>query len=90
MTGKGLKTINFIYMKQLIEWIKSKFNRKPSLVKPSLVKPDVCECGEHSKCVRKIHSNNEGRLWVENEDHFKCGKVKEQVNGMLEWWNNYR
>ena len=41
---------------------------------------DSCECGEHSKCVRKIHSNSEGRLWVENEEHFKCGKVKKQVN----------
>jgi hypothetical protein len=49
-----------------------------------------CECGEHNKCVRKIHSNTEGRLWVENEEHFKCGKIKKQVNSMLEWWNNYR
>jgi hypothetical protein len=43
-----------------------------------------CECGEHKECVRKIHSNSEGRLWVENHEHFKCGKVK----NMLEWWNN--
>ena len=44
----------------------------------------------HIKCVRKIHSNSEGKLWVENKEHFKCGKVKKQVNSMLEWWNNYR
>ena len=43
-----------------------------------------CECGEHKECVRKIHSNSEGRLWVENHEHFKCGKVK----NMLEWWDN--
>jgi hypothetical protein len=51
---------------------------------------DNCECGQHNKCVRKIHSNAEGKLWIQNEDHFKCGKVKKQVNDMLEWWNNYR
>ena len=49
-----------------------------------------CECGEHSKCVRKIHSNSDGRLWVENHEHFKCGKVKKQVKSMLDWWNNCR
>jgi hypothetical protein len=50
-----------------------------------------CKCGEHKECVRKIHSNIEGRLWVENNEHFKCGKVQKQVNNMLEWWNkNYR
>jgi hypothetical protein len=49
-----------------------------------------CECGVHSKCVRKIHSNSEGKLGVENEEHFKCGKVKKQVKSMLDWWNNYR
>jgi predicted SprT family Zn-dependent metalloprotease len=49
-----------------------------------------CECGEHKECVRKIHSNSEGKLWVEIEEHFKCGKVKKQLKSMLDWWNNYR
>jgi hypothetical protein len=49
-----------------------------------------CECGEHKECVRKIYSNSEGRLWVENHEHFKCGKVKKQVKRLLDWWNNYR
>ena len=29
MTSKGLKTINYKYMKKLIEKIKAKFSRKP-------------------------------------------------------------
>ena len=49
-----------------------------------------CECGEHKECVRKIHSNRGGKLRVENEEHFKCGKVKKQVESMLDWWNNHR
>ena len=32
MTSKGLKTINYKYMKKLIEKIKAKFSRKPLLV----------------------------------------------------------
>ena len=29
--------------------------------------------------MEKYHGNSEGRLWVENHEHFKCGKVKKQV-----------
>lgn len=36
MTSKGLKTINFKYMKKLIEKIKAKFSRKPLLVIPDV------------------------------------------------------
>ncbi len=43
-----------------------------------------CECGEHKKCVRKINSNANGKLWVETDEHFKCGKVKKQVKKIIE------
>lgn len=36
MTSKGLETINFKYMKKLIEKIKAKFSRKPLLVIPDV------------------------------------------------------
>lgn len=36
MTSKGLITINFKYMKKLIEKIKAKFSRKPLLVIPAV------------------------------------------------------
>ena len=37
MTSKGLKTINYKYMKKLIEKIKAKFSRKPLLVIPDVI-----------------------------------------------------
>lgn len=50
-----------------------------------------CECGKYTKCCRKIHSNSNGGLWVETQEHFKCGKVQKQILDMKEWWaNNYR
>ena len=39
----------------------------------------LCECGEHRKCVRKINASDNGRLWVENKDHFRCGKVRNKI-----------
>lgn len=41
-----------------------------------------CECGKYTKCCRKIHSNSHGKLWVETEEHFRCGKVQKQVLDM--------
>ena len=38
-----------------------------------------CECGKYEKCCRVIHSNTRGKLWVEDKDHFGCGKVQEQI-----------
>jgi hypothetical protein len=52
MTSKGLKTINYKYMKKLIEKIKAKFSRKPLLVIP-----DVSSSAWERKLVGKnIHS----------------------------------
>ena len=39
----------------------------------------LCECGEHKKCVRKINASDNGRLWVENKDHFRCGKIRNKI-----------
>jgi hypothetical protein len=44
----------------------------------------LCECGEHKKCVRKINASDNGRLWVENKDHFRCGKVRNQIEKLKE------
>jgi len=47
-----------------------------------------CECGKYAECCRKIHSNSYGRMWVETEENFRCGKVQKQVLDMKEWWDN--
>ena len=38
-----------------------------------------CECGKYTECCRKIHSNSYGRLWIETDEHFRCGKVQKQI-----------
>ena len=62
-------------------------NFKLSLKPPFILYNDndtLCECGEHKKCVRKINASNNGRLWVENKDHFRCGKVRNQIEKLKE------
>ena len=73
MTSKGLKTINFKYMKKLIEKIKAKFSRKPLLVIP-----DVSNCpSELEPVLAKIeHINSLGKSsWYEVvyfDRHWRC------------------
>ena len=50
----------------------------------------LCECGENKKCVRKIYSNSNGQLWVKKDEHFKCGKVRKQVNDLKEWFKQFK
>ena len=56
--------------------MKFKLSLKPPFI---LYNDTLCECGEHKKCLRKINASNNGRLWVENKDHFRCGKVRNQI-----------
>jgi hypothetical protein len=65
------------YLK-MIEKIKKLFS--------SLRKDDrkKCTCGENEYCTRVSKSNFRGDLWVETEDHFKCGKVQKQVRDGLD------
>ncbi len=49
-----------------------------------------CNCGKYTECCREIRSNSNGKLWIETDEHFKCGKVQEQLLKMKNWWNeNY-
>lgn len=48
------------------------------------LKPKKCDCGENTECARKINSNSEGRLWIDNENHFKCGEIRNQINDLIE------
>ena len=64
-----------------------KLKFKLSLKPPFILYNDndtLCECGEHKKCVRKINASDNGRLWVENKDHFRCGKVRNQIEELKE------
>jgi len=68
-----------------------KLNFKLSLKPPFILYNDndtLCECGEHKKCVRKINASNNGRVWVENKDHFRCGKVRNQIEKLNELFKN--
>lgn len=67
-----------------------KLKFKLSLKPPFILYNDndtLCECGEHKKCVRKINASDNGRLWVENKDHFRCGKVRNQIENLKELFN---
>ena len=33
----------------------------------------------HFRIYFEKDSNKNGRIWVNNEDHFNCGKVKSQI-----------
>jgi hypothetical protein len=52
----------------------------------SLLKNDekMCECGKYPKCVKKIYVSEEGRMWIETEEHFKCGKIQKQIEELSE------
>ena len=47
----------------------------------------TCQCGEHKKCVRNINADNSGRLWVNDKEHFSCGKVKNQIKQINRYEN---
>ena len=64
-----------------------KLNFKLSLKPPFILYNDndtLCECGEYKKCIKKINASDNGRLWVENKDHFRCGKVRNQIEKLKE------
>jgi len=68
----------------IIKFIFSKQYRKQSV---------VCGCGMYEKCVRKIRVNDGGyfgntKLYVDNKDHFRCGKVQEQIKKMTNAFKN--
>jgi len=43
-----------------------------------------CCCGEHKKCIRKINTSSNGKMWIENKSHFNCGKIKNQIKKLNE------
>ena len=45
------------------------------------------ECGKYTECCRKINTNSNGRIWVETDDHLRCGKVQEILSNMKKWWD---
>ena len=42
-----------------------------------------CECGKHKTCIRKVYGTGNGRLFVKNEEHFKCGIVQSQIESLI-------
>ena len=60
----------------LIKFIFSKQYRKQCVISDSM-----CSCGKYEKCIRKIKIKD-GGLYVDTKDHFRCGKVQEQIKQM--------
>jgi hypothetical protein len=86
MTIKGLKTINFKYMKKLIEKIKAKFSRKPLLVIP-----DVSEsCIQFATWVQDNYSQNKT---ANTNDMLPKGQMRKDFTNdiytMVEIWQHY-
>lgn len=46
-----------------------------------------CGCGRYTECCAKLHSNTDGKLWTETNEHFRCGKVQNQISKMIKWFN---
>ena len=49
-----------------------------------------CYCGEHKKCIRKINTSSNGKMWIENKSHFSCGKIKNQIKKLNEWFEQFK
>jgi hypothetical protein len=52
-----------------------------------------CSCGKYKKCVREVKIKKGGwygydRLYVDNRDHFRCGKVQKQIEQMKKHLSN--
>ncbi len=63
----------------LIKFIFSKQYRKQCVISDVM-----CSCGKYEKCIRKIKVKDGGyfgntKLYVDNKDHFRCGKVQKQI-----------
>jgi len=63
-----------------------KLSLKPPFI--IYVSNSSCECGKYKKCCREIYSSN-GKLWIETDEHFKCGKIQKQVNDIKKWCAKY-
>jgi hypothetical protein len=62
-------------------------NFKFSLKWPFIIRDDsLCQCGRYKKCVRKVNVSSSGRVWIDSEDHFSCGKIINQVEKLNKWW----
>lgn len=49
----------------------------------------VCSCGKYDKCTRELRLTNKGcfgvdTLYVRKKDHFRCGKVQNQIKKMID------
>lgn len=74
-----------------MNWIKYIFSKKYR--EQFAISSVMCSCGKYEKCIRKVKVKDGGyfgvsTLYVDNKDHFKCGKVQKQVLDMKEWWDN--
>ena len=72
----------------LIKFIFSKQYRKQCVISDVM-----CSCGKYEKCIRKIKVKDgfgNTKLYVDTKDHFRCGKVQEQIKQMKKSFNNYR
>jgi len=48
-----------------------------------------CDCGEHKECVRKVHSDKNGKIFVKTAEHFNCGQIKKQILQGVDLHNCY-
>jgi hypothetical protein len=49
-----------------------------------------CYCGEYKKCIRKINTSSNGKMWIENKSHFSCGKIKNQIKKLNKWFEQFK
>ena len=66
----------------LIKFIFSKQYRKQCVISDVM-----CSCGKYEQCIRKVKVKYGGyfgntKLYVDNKDHFRCGKVQKQIKQM--------
>jgi hypothetical protein len=83
MTSKGLITINFKYMRKLIENIKAKFSRKPLLVIPD-VSGSLTPFGVSIKLLRDLADLQNGAPLEQHRKEWE--ETMEQVYDFLNRW----
>lgn len=55
------------------------FNFLINLFSTTKKEKTVCHCGEHEKCVIKTRVTENGTMFFENKDFFRCGKIKNDI-----------
>ena len=74
-----------------MNWIKYLFSKKYR--KQFAIYGVMCSCGKYEKCTRvfkvKERKTLTSTIYVDNKDHFKCGKIQRQIEKVKNIFNNY-